>query len=229
MEWALIFLGGLLGSGHCVGMCGGFALSLGSASPTWRNNLQRQSVYTVGRVFTYSFLGAGAGFFGMWLTRDASAWINAQAVLAIVAGALLAVQGALAAGWLKRSSLAAAQGACLMGSAMSTFLTAPGLRNAFLAGLLTGFLPCGLVYAFLALAASGGDMWQGLATMALFGGGTAPLMAATGLGGSLLSLAARQRTLQLAAWCVLATGLASIVRGINFLGTTTADGCPMCQ
>lgn len=63
MELSLIFLSGLLGSAHCIGMCGGFALSIGVGSKSWKNNLARQTVYTLGRAFTYAFLGALVGFF----------------------------------------------------------------------------------------------------------------------------------------------------------------------
>jgi sulfite exporter TauE/SafE len=113
----------------------------------------------------------------------------------------------------------------------AAFLTAPGLTNAFLAGVLTGFLPCGLVYAYVALAASAGALPAGAATMVLFGAGTAPLMILTGSGASLLSLAARRRVLHAAAWCVVLTGVLTISRGALSWQTradSSTNACPLC-
>ena len=172
IEWPLVFAAGLLGSSHCIGMCGGFALAIGGSSSSLSANLGRQLAYTGGRVFTYAFLGAAAGFGGWRLADAVPQLINLPALLAIVAGCVLVYQGLRAAGWLGRSAKAA-KGPCLAGSVFATFLTAPGLTNAFLAGLLTGMMPCGLLYGMLALAASSQNVWLGAAAMARFGLGIA--------------------------------------------------------
>ena len=78
IELPLVFLGGLLGSAHCVGMCGGFALSIGVGAKSFTANLQRQLVYTLGRVLTYSFFGVAAGYAGFWLSRRAGTLIHVQ-------------------------------------------------------------------------------------------------------------------------------------------------------
>ncbi len=75
-------------------------------------------------------------------------------------------------------------------SLFGAFLLAPGLGNAFFAGVFTGFLPCGLVYAFLALASATQNMFAGWLTMLAFGLGTMPIMVLTGLGGGLLTFRA---------------------------------------
>ena len=64
-ELPLILLGGVLGSSHCVGMCGGFALSIGATAPNVMQNLTRQLIYSAGRVFTYGFLGAAGRLRGL--------------------------------------------------------------------------------------------------------------------------------------------------------------------
>lgn len=236
IELPLVFISGALGSAHCVGMCGPFALTIGSGAPRLTANLQRQLVYSAGRVSTYAFLGALAGYGGWRLTTlSSAAWINAQAVLAILAGALLVAQGLLAAGvrprfWRRRSAAVAAP--CLASGALATFLQSPGLSNVFLAGVLTGFLPCGLVYAFLALATSAGHVGLGLLTMIAFGLGTMPVMVLTGCGGTLMTLSLRRRVFQAAAWCVVVAGMMSIARGAGFLdlpGWHEPTGCPACQ
>ena len=107
LQLPLVFLGGLLGSAHCVGMCGGFALSIGIGARSVGANLHRQLLYTLGRVLTYAFLGVVAGYAGFWLSRKAGTLVNVQAGLSIVAGALLVFQGLLALGIVPRRVFAA--------------------------------------------------------------------------------------------------------------------------
>ena len=78
-------------------------------------------------------------------------------------------------------------------AAFRGLLTARGTVEAFVAGLFTGLLPCGLLYGMLAYAASRHDLLEGLAAMTAFGLGTVPAMVAAGLGGSLLGMASRRR------------------------------------
>jgi uncharacterized protein len=230
-ELAMIFFGGVLGSSHCVGMCGGFALSIGAGTTSLRANVRRQLIYSLGRIFTYSAAGAAAGYGGMRLAHALPSLVHAQAVLAIAAGVALVVQGAKSAGWLRLGRPRSTHGPCFSQTFFASFLKGPGLGNVFLAGVFTGFLPCGLVYAFLALATSTSDIWQGLVRMMLFGSGTVPLMVLTGCGGSLLGLTARRKALRVAALCVVATGAISILRGCGFLDWPGVDviGCPMCR
>ncbi len=237
IELPLVFLGGLLGSAHCIGMCGGFAISIGIGAHGFAANLRRQLIYTVGRIFTYSFLGICAGYAGWWIAGEASRWmINAQATLCVLAGVLLSTQGLIALGLVPRRLrpwLGADGGAgCLAGSFVRPFLTSPRSSDVLLAGVLTGFLPCGLVDGYLALATSSANIWQGLLTMSLFGAGTGPLMILAGAGSSLLSLTMRRNLLKVAAVCVCLTGLISIARGMHFVqlsAATEVAHCPFCS
>ena len=77
MTYLLVFVGGLLGSAHCVGMCGGFVLALG-VRPGLFANLRRQIAYGLGRVFTYTVGGIAAGMVGLRLEGSAATLINAQ-------------------------------------------------------------------------------------------------------------------------------------------------------
>jgi uncharacterized protein len=72
IELPLVFFGGLLGSYHCIGMCGAFAISIGMGSSSPLRNLLRQAVYTLGRIFTYAFGGVAVAFVGLRLTRSLS-------------------------------------------------------------------------------------------------------------------------------------------------------------
>ena len=215
IELPLVFLGGLLGSAHCIGMCGGFAVGIGLRSPGFAANLLRQLVYTAGRISTYSFLGVAAGYAGFWMAGKSRMWINAQAALCVIAGILLVGQGLLALGFLPRRFWAKPAGSgspCLAGTFVGPFLSSPRSIDVLLAGVLTGFLPCGLVYGYLALASSSANVLDGLLTMALFGAGTAPLMILVGAGGSLLSHASRRNLMRVSAVCVTLTGVISLAR-----------------
>ena len=226
-----VFIAGILGSSHCIGMCGPFALTIGSGAADWKANLGRQMLYTLGRVFTYAVLGAVAGTGGLYLHQHLPSLVNVAAILAIVAGLFLLYQGLLAAGVLRRRTANTSAMPCLAGDFFASFLKSPGLHNIFLAGLFTGLLPCGLVYGFVALAASSSDLIVGASVMIAVGLGTAPIMMLTGCGGSLLSLAARKQIYRAAAWCVVLTGALSIARGVGFVEVTgwlDPSGCPMC-
>lgn len=233
IELPLVFVAGILGTAHCLGMCGPFALAIGAGATGWRGALGRQFAYTVGRVFTYGVLGAIAGYGGARLTQSLPAIVNIPATLAIAAGTLLIYQGLRSAGWLsfKSHSHAASGSLCLAGGMLGQLLRQPGASGVFLAGLFTGLLPCGLLYGMLALATSTHSLPLGAATMIVFGLGTAPAMILAGIGGRILGVATRQRLFAAAAWCLVLTGVVSVSRGALFLslGSQPAIGCPACE
>lgn len=232
-ELPLVFVGGLLGSGHCVGMCGAFAIAIGWDASRPGNNLLRQSVYSLGRCSTYAFLGAIAGFGGQWLQQRLDTVVSVQAGLSIVAGIALVAMGLVTSGllpsadrWLSRLA------ACPAVGQFRALLQSRRLSNVFVAGLATGFLPCGLVYGVLALALSTGCMFEGAGIMAAFGLGTIPLMLVVGLSGSTLSVDLRRRLLRVAAFCLIGAGLLTGTRGLAALTNPDAgeaDACPFCS
>ncbi len=235
-QLALVAVSGVLGSAHCLGMCGGFAMLVGMPARGRRAILMRQGAYSAGRIMTYAMLGVLAGYAGVRLSRSSMVpqAINVAAVLSILCGLFLVIEGLLAGGirlWPRRRA-ASSCGGCLSTGLFRAFLRTPGLHHAFLAGILTGFLPCGLVYGFLALAAAERDPLRGMAVMGAFGLGTVPLMVLAGVGSAALSVVARQRLLRVAALCVALTGALTIYRGVGFLTVTeTAEAppCPFCS
>jgi sulfite exporter TauE/SafE len=236
IELPLVLLGGLLGSAHCVGMCGGFALTVGLGARNAAANIRRQLVFSCGRVFTYAFLGSVAGFAGFWFVRRTAALVDLQAGLSLLAGGLLVVQGLLALGVIRRRRWAGLglgprpPSPCPAGTLTGAFLSSPRWLDVFVAGVLNGLLPCGLVYAYLSLASSTASMPKGMATMLAFGAGTVPVMVLTGTGASVLSYAARRGLFRVAAVCVLLTGMLALGRGIRFLesGESRSPACPAC-
>ena len=229
--WWLVMFGGFLGSSHCIGMCGGFAAMVGLNTGSFGANLRAQLIYSCGRLMSYATLGAAAGFAGKRLMETVPGMVNVPAILCLMAGAFLIREGVLAAGWWPGRVSGSSTTGCLLGSLFASILKLPGARNAFVAGIVTGLLPCGLVYSFVSLAASSGDLLQGAVTMLSFGAGTIPLMVATGCGASTLSWSARQRLWKFAAASVVLTGLLTLGRGAAFLhwpNQPAPAGCPFC-
>lgn len=233
IELPLIFVGGLLGSAHCLGMCGPLAISLSAGCTGKANLLERQLVFSIGRVFTYTFLGAAAGLGGAWISAESRGFVLSQAWLAMLAGVVLVLMGLVTAGVMPRPATRLLGGLpCGAAGWLKTFLSAPGWSGALVAGVFTGFIPCGLVYAFLLKAGSSGSLWLGWLTMVAFGLGTIPLMVLVGYGGQLLSLVGRARLFRVAAWCIFLTGVISLARGAGQLhppdNQATAP-CPLCE
>lgn len=232
MEFVSALVAGLLGSSHCVGMCGGFAVTLGMAPTTWRASVLRQGAYTLGRMFCYAFLGACAATLGARAVSWTPTWVNASACLSVVAGGLLLFLGADAARLIPRRAKANASPPCLASGLYGALLRGPRASHAFAAGVFTGFLPCGLLYAMLSLAGATADPLRGAAVMTVFAIGTAPAMVAIGLGGRLFSAKARRWLYTAAAWSVLGAGAVAAARGVSVLaspGATPAETCPLCE
>jgi sulfite exporter TauE/SafE len=222
----MLIAGGLAGSGHCLGMCGGFVLAVGAGSRSTADRLARQLVYAAGRIWVYALLGAAAGFIAWRLGVEVRWLVNLQAYLCLAAGALLVYEASVSLGWLRRPSIAF--GACSLHSLGALFRSA-SLGGVFVAGVWNGLLPCGLLYAYLAVAASSGGALQGAGIMLLFGAGTVPALLLLGMSGAVVPLRWRQRLVHAAAWCLLATGAWTMHRGILYLQSDPVEpACPLC-
>jgi sulfite exporter TauE/SafE len=233
IELPFVFVSGLLGSAHCIGMCGPLAVALSASMPSGANLFARQLVFSLGRLFTYSFCGAVAGWGGAWLSANSRAFVLSQFSLAIFAGVVLVLMGLVTAGVLPKPVTRLLSGLpCGAATWLKTFLSSSGWTGPLLAGVFTGFIPCALVYGFLLKAASTGSLWLGWLTMVAFGAGTVPLMVLVGYSGRFLSVTSRTRIFQAAAWCIVLTGVISISRGVaQFNAPSLAETapCPFCE
>jgi sulfite exporter TauE/SafE len=234
-----VFLVGLAGSIHCVGMCGGivgaFSMApprpaaprfpvavVSHAAPRAFNSALRVAAYNAGRIGSYSVAGAIAGGFA--------------GGVATLAGAL-AVQGAAFVG---ANLMLVALGLYLMDAwrgvarieqlGQGLWSRLRGLTGAmlpvdtplkmFALGGVWGWLPCGMVYSVLVTAMLSGSAAGGAAVMAAFGLGTLPMLAALGLAGARLRQSMQRPVMRRAA------GL--LVLGFGILGLArAATGLPM--
>ncbi|MBL8397456.1 MAG: sulfite exporter TauE/SafE family protein [Candidatus Accumulibacter sp.] len=184
-SYLALFLIGLLGGTHCVGMCGGIvgALSMGDS------RLQFHLAYNAGRLLSYATAGAIVGALGQMSISLAGQW-PLRNMLYLVANLMLIALGLYLIGI--RQILGVIEG---LGQSLWRRLQPLGkhllpVRNvgqAFPLGVLWGWLPCGLVYSALTTALSSGSAWQGALLMLAFGTGTLPNLLLAGL------LAARLR------------------------------------
>ncbi|KAB0548894.1 sulfite exporter TauE/SafE family protein [Pseudomonas argentinensis] len=189
---------GLLGGGHCLGMCGGLMGALSLAIPAERRHqrLQLLVAYNAGRILSYTAAGLLLGLAG---------WVIASGPLATVmrglAGLLLIAMGLYLAGWWSGLTRIEALGRGLwrrLQPITRRFMPITSLPRALLLGGLWGWLPCGLVYSTLLWAASQGDALRSAALMFAFGLGTLPVLLATGLAAERLAGLLRWRGVRVA-------------------------------
>ena len=224
--YALLFLAGLAGSFHCIGMCGGFACALGADPRGAGATSVRHLLYNTGRLTTYCFLGALAGGLGQAIctslglqSDQGTPFLNAsldagQRALAVMAGLLMIIMALSFFGLRGWHRVTSAFGGSTLVISLRSLLRTPGHAAPLAFGVLNGFLPCPLVYAMVAQAASTVDVLSGFLTMAVFGLGTFPAMLAMGGLGRLLAPRWRQRGVRLAGGFILALGLVTLSRGI---------------
>lgn len=224
--YLLVFVAGIAGSFHCIGMCGGFACALGSGPHGRSAGLARHLLYNGGRVVTYAFIGVIAGSLGGLAVAGngqtpalGDSFDAGQRVLAIVAGLLMIVMALQLFGLLQRlHGVLIGFGGSTLVVALRSLLHARGPAAPLAFGVINGFLPCPLVYAFAAQAASTAAALPGFLTMAAFGFGTFPAMLLMGGVGTLLRPVWRQRGVWLAGSFILVLGLVTIGRGVLPLG-----------
>lgn len=184
---ATVLAASLLGSAHCAGMCGAFvAFAVGMDDPdAARKRAHLHAAYNAGRLVTYISLGALAGALGKALDL-AGSMAGVSRVAGALAGAMLIVFGGAHLMRALGLRVAIVRPPKLMQRALRTAnraaMTLPPVRRALAIGLMTTLLPCGWLYAFIAVAAGSGDAALGALTMATFWLGTLPMMVAVGVG-----------------------------------------------
>lgn len=179
-------LAGIVGSAHCLGMCGGISLALGMSAREAGHGRAGAAGYVLlfglGRVAGYSLLGALAGLAGGVLGAGD---VGLVAVVARgLTGLVMVLIGLQVALHLRPLALLEGLGARVwrrLAPAARGLIPPRGPAQALLVGGLWGWLPCGLVYSMLLVALLAGDPLRSALVMAVFGLGTLPSMTAVGL------------------------------------------------
>ncbi len=222
----LAFVTGLISSfGHCLGMCGGIVAiySARQAAQASADGTQ-QTVMTrilnllpvhLGRITTYTFFGALIGLAGS-LLEQAGGMMGWQGAFSVIVGIVMFLVSLSLLGILppiETALMSLSRGGSPMASMRGLF----GKRN-FLStltiGILWGFLPCGLVFAMLVLAARAQSMLGGALTMLAFGLGTIPTLLGFGLAANLISPKLRGRLQSVAAILLMLFAAQTVLRGL---------------
>jgi len=206
------FILGLLGSFHCVGMCGPIAFML----PVDRSNsvkkISQITVYHIGRLLAYGLIGLVFGLIGKGLFI-----FGYQQQLSIIIGVLMILVVIIPQKTFNKynfskpiykviSKVKSALGTALKKKTMDTFLTI---------GFLNGFLPCGLVYMAVFAAIASGNAANGMLYMLVFGFGTIPLMTSAIYFSQFLKGTARQQIQKVIPVFVVVIGALFILRGLG--------------
>ncbi|KAF0151897.1 MAG: cytochrome bioproteinis protein CycZ [Ignavibacteria bacterium] len=206
------FVVGLVGSLHCVGMCGPIVLAL----PVFgENNLSvfaGRLLYNLGRIVTYSILGAVFGLFGSSLVL-----FGLQQHLSIAIGAAILLYVLTPRKIKTRVSKLKFYAAIVMflKSNFSKLINKRTNNSLFTIGLLNGLLPCGFVYVGIAGAVSTSGWSEGAVYMALFGLGTTPIMLAAAMLGKVINFNIRAKINKLIPAFAAIFALLFILRGLN--------------
>lgn len=203
---------GLLGSLHCIGMCGPIAFMLPvDRSNNFKKALQISS-YHLGRIFTYGIIGVVFGFMGKGFSL-----FGLQQQLSIAVGVLMILIILLPRKTFQKYNLSKYFYSVVgkVKSALGKSLKKKSADTFFTIGFLNGFLPCGLIYIAVFAAVASGSIMQSSLYMMVFGLGTVPLMTTSIYFMSFIKNKARQKVRKLIPVFVVITGLLFIVRGLG--------------
>lgn len=225
-----VFLLGLLGSWHCIGMCG----PIGMVIPVPREKrIIGFFIYHSGRIGLYAAFGALLGFVGY-----SAALFEVQRTATLVMGVVviaISVAPFLSKG-LKQAYFSSSLMRWVKAKTVAQFQNKT-LRSSFLAGTLNGFLPCGLIYLAGAAAMMADTLQEGAAMMGLFGLGTLPGLFAVWMVPNLRLKTFSSAIPKLAPVFSLLMGLLLIYRGLSvempmldtYLGTIGFRKITICQ
>ena len=204
---------GLLGSLHCVGMCGPIALSLPYQGSKRYYAVGNVLLYNLGRVLSYGLLGSAIGLFGRgFFLAGFQSYISIGLGITLLLIAVFSIdveQHILRIPLMNRINQWVKQ-------QLGRLLRQRGPGKLFLIGMLNGLLPCGLVYMAIVGALATNHMIEGALYMMLFGLGTIPLMLGTAMAGQFIKLHWRVRLRRLLPAFLVAFALLFILRGLNF-------------
>jgi sulfite exporter TauE/SafE len=201
---------GLLGSFHCVGMCGPIALTLLLHEENFAKKLSGGLLYNLGRTVTYGLMGTvfglvGQGFKLAGFQKWVSIIMGTAMILSVLTPALLnKLKGKNEfpfSAWVRER--------------LAVLLSKKSFGRLFFIGLFNGLLPCGLVYMAIAGSIATTDLYFGIWFMILFGLGTMPMLLIVSMAGGVISISLRNRINRIIPYAVVLIGVLFIFRGLS--------------
>jgi sulfite exporter TauE/SafE len=216
----MALLTGLLGSGHCLGMCGGLVAALALSTDQQRGGLPFHLLYTTGRITTYTLIGLVVGWLGSAIAY-AEAFATFSRIILLGSDLFVILIGLGSAGLLRGFNLLSLECASpvrALSVAVRGLRRLPPMVAPLPLGLAFGFLPCGLLYAMAITAAQSAAPLRGAQIMLGFGLGTAPALLLFGTAAHWLGAGARRWMLRSAGGMVALMGLYNLLRHLRMMG-----------
>lgn len=203
---------GLVGSFHCIGMCGPIAVALPLKEHSWSSKISGGLIYNIGRSITYAVMGLIFGLLGRGIQLAGfQQWASVILGIAMILSVLFPY-------FFKQkinfTNLFTGYAARLINNLRKLFIQ-KSFSSLFLIGLLNGLLPCGLVYVAIAGAINTNQVIGGAIFMALFGLGTIPLMLIVSLTGNAISTGLKAKMRKVVPYFIILLGVLFILRGLS--------------
>ena len=207
------FLMGLIGSVHCIGMCGPLVMAIPISH---QSNFQKWVsilLYHFGKISSYTVLGILLGLFGSSLPL-----FGLQENLSLVIGSIMllyvlyvfVIKSKWGIPFLKSNILYT-----LIIKKMGALFKSKNSSSFYLIGFLNGLLPCGMIYVALTSAIATQSVLQGGMIMAFFGLGTMPALIMVAIGGQYMDRTVRTKLQSLLPVFIFSMGILLILRGLN--------------
>ena len=204
------FVLGLMGSFHCIGMCGPIALSLPLRGNNFGQKITGGLLYNLGRTTTYGMMGA---FFG--LIGQSFHLLGFQQWISVIMGSLMIVSVFLPFLFKNHIRFNLEFFTVPLRKTIQQLFRKRSYKGLFLIGLGNGLLPCGLVYLAIAGAIGAGSVTLGIAFMVFFGLGTLPMMLVISWIGNVFTLVIRNKMNKIIPFIVVIIGIIFILRGLT--------------
>lgn len=203
---------GLVGSLHCLGMCGPIAIALPLHRDNWLMKISGGLLYNSGRIITYGILGAIFGLLGRGiqmagLQQWASIILGIVMILSVIFPVVFREK-------IKIEKVFTGYAGRLIGRFRKLF-SKRTLGNLLFIGLLNGLLPCGLVYMAIAGAINTNSVVTGIAFMVAFGIGTTPALLLLSLAGNVVTAGFRKKAVKIIPVFIVILGIIFILRGLS--------------
>lgn len=206
------FMTGLIGSLHCIGMCGPIAVALPLGNKSWLHKFFGSLTYNSGRILSYGILGVVFGMLGQGIEMAGlQKWASILLGIALILSVVFPV---LFKGTDKIDRFFYKYAGKLIGRFRKLFKVS-SFPSLWTIGFLNGFLPCGLVYVAIAGAINTNNILNGAFYMIIFGLGTIPIMATIPIVGNLVGTNIRRKFKGIISAFIIVLGILFILRGLS--------------
>jgi sulfite exporter TauE/SafE len=213
-DYSLAFMAGVLGSGHCLGMCGalvsGYFMNAGPTRSIWP-----YFAYQMARIFVYSMVGIAAATLGVVLVSS-GIFGKMQSILQMFIGSVVIILAFGILGWIPFQGSVRLIPMKVLRKGYAASRTRGPTLGATIAGLLNGLMPCPLTFAMAVKATSAATIQEGGLLMLTFGAGTLPTMFFISVAFGKMSANFRGLMLKFAALIMIVMGCNTIYMGLSF-------------